>query len=62
VGVVVDAELDRHGQEDGVSLGNGFVFRKLVNENIRFGGVAAAKNGSRIIAEEPDRVGASFPK
>ncbi len=44
VGVVVDTKLIRDGQQHCVSLRNGFVVRELLDEDVRFGGVAAAKN------------------
>ncbi len=56
VGVIVDTELIRDGQEQRVSLGDSFVFRELLDEDVRLGGVAAAKNGSGVVAEEADRV------
>ena len=59
--VVVDAKLIGHGQKHGIGLANSFVFRELVNKNVRLGGVAAAENSSCIVAEESsDRVGAFF--
>ena len=54
VGVVVDTELIGDGQEQRVSLGDGFVFRELLDEDVRLSGVAAAKNGSGVVAEEAD--------
>ncbi len=48
VGVIVDTELIRDGQEQRVSLGDSFVFRELLDEDVRLGGVAAAKNGSGV--------------
>src|SRR5580692_5460907 len=56
MGVVVDTKLIRDGQEQRVSFGDGFVFRELLNENVRLGGVAAAKNGACVVAEEADAV------
>ena len=56
VGVIVDTKLIRDGQEQCVSLCDSFVFRELLNEDVRLGGVAAAKNGSCVVAEEADSV------
>src|SRR5271169_5605660 len=56
VGVIVDTELIRDSQEQCVSLCDGFVFCELLDEGIRLGGVAAAKNGSCVVAEEADGV------
>src|ERR1700688_3039631 len=56
VGVIVDTELIRDGQEQCVSLCDGFVFRELLDEDVRLCGVNAAKNGSRVVAEEADSV------
>ena len=56
VGVIVDAELIRDGQEHGVGLSDRFVFCELLKQNIGLGGVAAAKNGSRVVAENADGV------
>ena len=56
VGVIVDTKLIRDGQEQCVSLCDSFVFRELLDENVRLGGVAAAKNGSCAVAEEADSV------
>jgi len=56
VGVVVDAELIRDGQEQRVSLCDGFIFRELLDEDVWLGSIAAAKNGSCVVAEEADSV------
>src|SRR5271170_1107995 len=56
MGVVVDTELIGDGQEERVGLGDSFVLGELLNENVRLGGVAAAKDGSCVVAEEADRV------
>ena len=56
VGVIVDTKLIRDGQEQCVSLCDSFVFRELLDEDVRLGGVAAAKNGSCVVAEEADSV------
>ena len=46
VGVVVDAELVGHGQEQRVGLGDGFVLLQLIDQDVRLGGVAAPENGA----------------
>ena len=56
VRVIVDTELIGDGQEQRVSLCDGFVFRELLDEDVRLGGIAAAKNGSRVVAKEADGV------
>ncbi len=56
VGVVVDTKLIRDGQEQCVSLCDSFVFRELLDEEVRLGGVAAAENGAPVVAEEADAV------
>jgi hypothetical protein len=56
VGVVVNAELIGHGQEQRVGLGDGFVLLELRDENVRLGGVAAAENGARVCVEKTDLV------
>jgi len=56
VGVIVDPKLIRDGQKQCVGLGDSFVFRELLDEEIPLGGVAAAKNGSCVVAEEADIV------
>src|SRR5271170_6256837 len=56
VGVIVDTELIRDSQEQCVSLCDGFVFCELLNEGVRLGGVAAAKNGSCVVAKKADSV------
>ncbi len=48
--------VDWDGQEQRVSLCDGFVFRKLLDEEIRLGGIAAAENRSRVVAEEADLI------
>jgi len=45
VGVVIDAELVGHGQEQRVGLGDGLVLGQLLDEDVGLGGVAAAENG-----------------
>ena len=56
VGVIVDTELIGDGQEQCVGLGDGLVLRELLDEGNRLGGVAAAKDRSRVVAEEADGV------
>jgi hypothetical protein len=56
VSVVVDAELIRDGQEQCVSRCDGLVFRELLDEDVRLGSVAAAKNSSGVVTEEADSV------
>src|SRR3954462_13850482 len=56
VGVVVDTELVGDGQEQCVGLCDGFVFRQLLDELVRHVGVAAAKDGARVVAEVANRV------
>src|SRR5260221_10337219 len=56
VGVIVDAELIGDGQEQCISFCDGLVLRELLDEGDRLGGVAAAKYGSCVVAEEADGV------
>ncbi len=56
VGVVGDAELIGHGQQQGVGLGDGFVRLELFDQCIRLGGVAAAEDRPRPLVDEPDLV------
>ena len=56
VGVVVDPKLIRDGQEQRVGRSDGFVFCELLDEDVRLGGVAAAKDRSFIAAEVADGV------
>jgi hypothetical protein len=56
VSVIVDTELIRDGQEQCISLCDGFVFRKLLKQDVGLSGVATAKNGSCVVAKEADRV------
>src|SRR4029077_3569944 len=58
VGVVIDAELVGHGEQERVGFGDGFVLRELFDQDVRLGGVAAAEHGAPVVAEEADRVGA----
>ena len=62
VGVVVDAELIGDGQQQRVSLGDGFVLGELFDQRVRLGGVAAAKNGPGVVAEKADLVLVSLPR
>src|SRR5271155_5622927 len=52
MGVVGDAELIRHREEQRVGLGDGLVGSELLDENIRLGGVAAAEDRARALADE----------
>src|ERR1700722_11681921 len=54
--VVLDAELIGNGQEQGVGLGDGFIRLEFLDQCIRLGRVAAAKNRSRALVDEPDLV------
>lgn len=56
MGVVIDAQLVRHGQQQRVGLGDGFVRLELLDENVRLGGVAPPENGTFVAAEEADLV------
>src|SRR5271169_2772760 len=56
VDVVVDTKLIRDSQEQRVSLSDRFVSGELFNEDIGLGGVAAAKNGPRVVAKQADRI------
>src|ERR1017187_9387750 len=56
VGVVVDAELVGHGQEQRVGLGDGLILLQLIDQHVRLGGVAAAEDGAVGAAEEADLV------
>ena len=46
VGVVVDAELVRHGQQQGIGFGDRLVLLELLDQLIRLGGIAAAEDGA----------------
>ena len=56
VGVVVDAKLVGHGEQQRVGLGDRFVFLELLDQHIGLGGVAAAENRPRVVAQEADLV------
>ena len=56
VGIVVDAELIGHGQQQRVGLGDAFVLLELLDEHVRLGGVAAAEDGALLFAEQSDLV------
>src|SRR5262249_36236109 len=45
VGVVVDAELVRHCEQQRVRLGNGLVLLQLLDQDVRLRGIAAAEYG-----------------
>ena len=56
MGIIIDAKLIRHGQKQRVGLCDSFVFCELLDQDVRLCGIAAAKNGSRVVAEKPDSV------
>ena len=56
VGVVIDAELVGHREQERIGFGDGLVFLELFNESVRLGGIAAAEHGAPVVAEEADRV------
>jgi hypothetical protein len=56
VGVVVDAELVRNGEQDRVGRGDGRVRRQLPDENLGLGGVGAAEDRSRVLVDVADLV------
>ena len=56
VGVVVDAELIGHRQEQRVGFRDRLVLSELLDKNVRLGGVAAAENGALLFAEQSDLV------
>src|SRR6187401_2783010 len=56
VGVVVDAQLVRDGQQQRVRCGYCGVGPEQVHHGVRLGGVGAAKDGARRLVEVADRV------
>jgi hypothetical protein len=56
VGVIVDTKLIGDGQKQRVGQCDGFIVPELLNEDVRLGGVAAAKNGSGVVTKEADGV------
>ena len=56
VGVVVDAELIGYGEKHRVGLGDRLILRKLLDQHVRFGSVAAAENGALVAAEKANLV------
>ena len=56
VGVIIDTELIGDGQEQCFGRRDGFIFRQLLDESVRLGRIAAAEDGSRVVAEEADGV------
>ncbi len=56
VGVVVDAELVGHSEEERIGFGDGLVFLQLFDEHVRLRGIAAAEHGAPVVTEEADRV------
>ena len=61
VGVVVDAELVRHGQEQRVGGGDRLVLGQLADEQVGLGGVAAAEDGPRGRVDVADVILAPSP-
>jgi hypothetical protein len=56
VGVVIDTELIRHGQQQRVGFRNRLVLLELLDEGVRLGRVAAAKDSALASAEKTDLV------
>src|SRR5690606_33565836 len=56
MGVIVHAELVRHGQKQGVGFGNRLVAGKLPDEFIRLGGVGPAEDGTCPGVDIADRI------
>src|ERR1035437_2239893 len=56
MGIVVDAELIGHGQQQRIGFRDGFVLLELFDKNIRLRRVAAAEDGALAAAEKPDLV------
>ena len=56
MGVVVDAELVRDGQEQRVGRGDGLVRRELLDQHVGLGGVAAAEDGAGVLVDVADLV------
>src|SRR5690606_41995632 len=56
MGVVVDAELVRNGEKQGISFRNSFILRQLLDEGIRLCRIGAAENGSVVFLDEADGV------
>src|SRR5215217_3129750 len=46
MGVVVDAKLVGHGQQQRVGLGNRLVLRQITDQRLRLAGIATAKHGA----------------
>src|SRR5690606_3667008 len=62
--VVGDAQGVGDGQQKRVGLLNGLVLRELLNELVRLGGIAAAKDGTAALLDKSDFVapGSFLPK
>src|SRR5690606_28544621 len=58
MGVVIDAELVRNGEQKRVGLGDGFVSPQFLDKLVRLGGVAPSEDRPRILVDEADLVGA----
>src|SRR5690606_42132433 len=56
MGVVVDAELVRNGEKQGISFRNSFILRQLLDEGIRLCRIGAAEDGSVVFLDEADGV------
>ena len=56
MGVVVDAELVGHGEEQRVGLGDGLVRLQLLDEHVGLGGIAAAEDGALFGLDEAEMV------
>ena len=56
VGVVVDAELVRHGQQQRVGRRDRLVLRELLDQHVGLGGVRAAEDGARVRVDVADLV------
>ena len=54
--VVVDPELIGDSQQQRIGLGDGLVRLQLLDQPVRFVGVAAAENGPRSFVDESDLV------
>jgi hypothetical protein len=56
VSVVGNAELVGDCEEQRVCFRDGFIFPELLNDDLRFSGVAAAEDGLRLIIDEADLI------
>ncbi len=62
VGVVVDAELAGHGEQQRVGGCDRLVLLELLDQHIRLGSVRAAEDRLGLRVDEPDLVGALVPE